>query len=254
MNGKTFGLTALLVAGAAIATDARSWLVGKILDAITPTGGWSLANLLNMPWGSIIGVPAFICAALWLFWDTVGRATFRARFGTDRALSEFVYPLEREIIDARNQIKSLYSALNSLNDRERLKSVTAELEEAANPIDKLAHDYGKLSDGQEMLLMQFEGEWTGIYSYWLSIARPYDPDLIDTLVSFPEGTFEEELPNAANFQTKDCARVYQAFAARMNAWRETRDEIQTKVDDAAFGRKTIFQRLGGTLPVIGEEL
>lgn len=254
MNGKTLAVTGLLIAGAALASDARSWLVGKILDAITPTGGWSIANIVNVPWGSIIGVPTFIGAALWLLWDAFGRASFRARFGTDRALTEFVYPLERKIIDAQKQIKSLYSALSSLKDRERLKELTREVEEAARPIDSLANDYGKLHEGQEMLMKQFEGEWTNTISHWLSIARPYDTDLVDTLISVPKGAFEGELPNATNFLTTDCARLYQVYTARMDAWREERDEIQTKVDDAAFGRKTLFQRIGGTLPVIGEEL
>ena len=254
MKGKTLTVGVLLVAAAAIATDARAWLVGKLLDAITPAGGWDAANIIKMPWGSIIGVPVFLVASLWLLWEVFGRASFRARFGSDRALAEFVQPIEDEVIDTQKQIRSLFSALGSIRDREKLQEAANRIEETARPIDTLAHDSGVLSGGQEMLLMQFEGEWEDSLAYWLSIAQPYDGDLVDGLVEIPNGAFDTDLPNSANFITPETMRLYQGFSVRMEAWRKARGTIERKVDEAAFDGKTLFKRMGGTLPVIGEHL
>jgi hypothetical protein len=40
----------------------------------------------------------------------VGCASFRARFGSDRALTEFAQPID-EVIDEQKQIRGLFSAL-----------------------------------------------------------------------------------------------------------------------------------------------
>lgn len=235
MDGKTFGIGALLIAAGAIATDARSWLVGKLLDAITPEGGWSGATVFQMPWGSIIGVPVFIGAAAWLLWESFGRASFRARFGTDRALTEFVLPLTNEIVATNRRIDNLYSALKSLKDRERLKKLARDVEDTARPMYNLVAGANKLRDGQELLLRQFEGDWTLAYARWMGLARSYDERLIDNLIEVPADALKGTIPEAEKFCSADSATSYRIFCARMESWRQVKQEIMSRVEDTAFG-------------------
>ncbi|GAA0452655.1 hypothetical protein [Sphingomonas molluscorum] len=193
MKTKTIGVGLLLVGAGALAEDARSWAVGELLNAIKPAGGWNLAGIVSMPWGSIIGVPVFLIAALWLLWDAFGRASFRARFGAERVLAEHVAPLKARFEFNYAHIQNIYTALGALRDRERLKESREKLEITERSIWQLTA-LPEINDSLAFTLTSFEAEWTDELNYWVSIAQAYDEGIGTRINTLSEEQRKEPLP------------------------------------------------------------
>lgn len=240
MRGREIGIFGLLaVSAAAIATDARAWLVGKAIEFLAPSAGGGITNIAKLPWGSIIGVPAFSVAVFLLIWEGFGRATFRARFGAPRVLSEHVSPLLDRIAFAQEHIDNIYHALQAQEDRAELKESNEKLFLTSESIWQLVQR-PDANIAQTFLLWQLVGEFDNELSYWTNVASRYDESISQRFESAAGVTYKPLKDGAPWFDEDDCQR-FAKWASIHEAWSDIKDNILSKVDRAAYKAETPFK-------------
>lgn len=234
MRGKKLGIMGtLLFAGLLIADDVRGWIVGKMLESISPAGGWSLQGVLEWPWGNIIGIPMSVYAAGWLLWESFGRTSFRARFGSERLISEQMQPVQQGLLDLQRQIENIFSALSAIKDRESIQDSQRELQAAAEFIWRLAEDSGPLNDAQAFTLTGFIDDWSNELWVWKSIAGRYDPEIERKLEAVdPTRTYDV---STANISDSRGAQAYWDYHRCWVNWEAERDAVWSMIEKVAFG-------------------